>query len=457
MAERWILRGARVLTPDGIAPRSIVVEGGRIAAVRAYDDVAGAARVVEAGTAAVLPGIVDSHVHINEPGRTEWEGFASATRAAVAGGVTTLVDMPLNSIPATTTAQALQVKRAATEGQLSADVGFWGGVVPGNGADLEPLWTAGVLGFKCFLVPSGVAEFQNVGEADLAEALPLLARLGAPLLVHAELPGPIERAAELESCATWDGRAYACYVASRPPEAELEAIALMLRLARSTGARVHIVHLSASEAIPMLEEAREAGVPVTVETCPHYLHFDAEEIPDGACQYKCAPPIRDRANKRRLWDGLRDGVIDLVATDHSPCPSAMKRLEEGDFTAAWGGVASLQLGLAVTWTGARRRGFGLEDIARWMCAAPARLAGLEARKGTIAPGRDADLVVFEPDAEFVVEAAKLYHRHPTTPYAGARLAGVVRRTYLRGVLAYEHGQGPGTPTGRILDRIHRAG
>ena len=457
MAERWVLRGTRVVTPDGIAPRSIVVEGERIAEVRAFDDVAGIANVEEAGTAVVLPGLVDSHVHINEPGRTDWEGFATATRAAVAGGVTTLVDMPLNSIPATTTVEALHCKCAATEGRLSADVGFWGGVVPGNTAQLERLWQAGVLGFKCFLVPSGVAEFQHVGEADLAEAMPVLARLGAPLLVHAELPGPIEQAAELESCATWDGRAYACYVASRPPEAELEAIALMLRLARSTGARVHIVHLSASDAIPMLEEAREAGLPVTVETCPHYLHFAAEEIPDGACQYKCAPPIRDRANKRRLWDGLRDGVIDLVATDHSPCPPDMKRLDEGDFTAAWGGVASLQLGLAVTWTGARRRGLGLEDVVRWMCAAPARLAGLEGRKGGIAAGLDADLVVFEPDTEFVVDAAKLYHRHPITPYAGARLTGVVRRTYLRGALAYERGQGPGTPTGRILDRIHRAG
>ncbi len=407
--------------------------------------------VIDAGDDVVMPGVVDTHVHLNEPGRTDWEGFESGTRAAAAGGVTALVEMPLNAIPATTSVAGLEAKLAAARGKLSVDTGFWGGVVPGNAAEIEPLWNRGVLGFKCFLVPSGVDEFQHVTENDLRAAMPILARLGAPLLVHAELPGPIDQAAELESCVTWDGRAYDCYLASRPREAENSAIRLMLRLCREYRTRVHIVHLSSSDAIGMLAAARREGLPITVETCPHYLHFAAEDIEDGTCQYKCAPPIRERANNERLWGALGDGMIDLVATDHSPCPPGMKQLDAGDFSSAWGGIASLQLGLPVTWTGARARGVPIEHVVQWMCEAPARLAGLD-RKGRIAEGCDADLVTFRPDADFVVDPSRLYHRHPLTPYAGARLSGVVDRVWLRGAEIVTGGRVGDAPRGQVLLR-----
>ena len=371
----------------------VLVEGNTIAAVGEYDQAPAGAELVDFGDLVLMPGLVDTHVHVNEPGRTEWEGFATATRAAAAGGVTTVVDMPLNSVPATTTVSALREKLAAAEGQLAVDVGFWGGVVPGNAAELRPLREAGVLGFKCFLVPSGVDEFPAVGEADLRAALPVLAALGVPLLAHAELPGPIEVA----TAALFDAPAdrYATWLASRPPAAEEEAIALLLRLCREHGARLHVVHLSASGAVEALRAAKAAGLPVSVETCPHYLALVAEEIADGRTDHKCAPPIRERANQAALWAALEDGVIDLVASDHSPCPPAMKHLRQadelagasagsGDFFRAWGGIASLELALPVTWTAARCRGHGPERLAEWMSAAPARLAGLDARKGALA-------------------------------------------------------------------------
>jgi allantoinase len=451
----WVLRSTRVVVGDGIGPQSIHIEGESIARVFTWESVPPEARLVDVGDDVVLPGLVDTHVHINEPGRTDWEGFETATRAAAAGGVTSIVEMPLNSIPATTTAESLRLKAEAARGKLSVDVGFWGGVVPGNTDQLEPLWKAGVFGFKCFLVPSGVAEFGHVGEADLRAAMPILARLGAPLLVHAELPGPIEQAAELASCVTWDGRAYPCYLESRPRAAENEAIAMMIRLCHEFHTRVHIVHLSSADALPMLSAGRLGG-PLTIETCPHYLHFAAEEIPDGACQYKCAPPIRERANNDRLWRALEDHLIGMVVSDHSPCPPAMKQLDTGDFAAAWGGIASLQLGLPVMWTGAHTRGIGLDRVSGWMSGAPATLAGL-LKKGRIAPGYDADLVVFRPDAEFVVDSATLYHRHKVTPYAGAKLRGVVTTTYLRGRPVYEHGAVAPTTTGRVLERLHQPG
>lgn len=438
-----------MVTPEGVAPRAIHIRDGTITAVTSFGEVASGARVVEGGDAAVLPGLVDSHVHINEPGRTDWEGFLTATRAAAAGGVTTLIEMPLNAVPPTTTAAGLEAKLATVRGKLTVDVGFWGGIVPGNGAEIEPLWRSGVYGFKCFLVPSGVDEFAPVGEAELRQVLPVLARLGAPLLVHAELPGPIERATVALRPGT--GRRYADWLASRPPEAELGAIELVIRLAREYRARVHIVHLSTARAIPAIRSARRDGVAISVETCPHYLHFAAEDVPDGACALKCAPPIRERSNREELWGAVGNGELDLVASDHSPCPPELKQLDSGDFFGAWGGIASLQIGLPVVWTGCSRRGMGLETVARLMAAGPARLAGL-ANKGRIATGCDADLVIFRPEAQFEVEEGRLFHRHHLTPYAGARLNGVVERTWLGGELVFDSGEFPGGPRGQVLRR-----
>lgn len=385
---------------------------------------------IEAGDAVVMPGLVDTHVHINEPGRTQWEGFRTATRAAAAGGITTLVDMPLNSIPATTTWRALRQKVKAAGNKKLVDVQHWGGVVPGNRGEIPDLVHEGVRGFKAFLVPSGVDEFPHVGEAELREAMPVLARHKSVLLAHAEVPGPIAAAAGV-----WEGagpaelREYGRYLRSRPDAAEVEAVELLVRLCRETGCRVHIVHVSSAEVLPVLRRARVEGLPITAETCPHYLTFAAEEIPDGGVLYKCAPPIRSRENREQLWEGLREGILDLVVTDHSPCPPEMK---DGDFRAAWGGIASLQLALSAVWTEARQRGFTVSDLARWMCSAPARLAGLEGRKGAIAPGYDADLVIWDPEASFVVDPAQLRHRHPLTPYAGRTLYGAVQRTLVRG-------------------------
>ncbi|MDQ3606425.1 MAG: allantoinase AllB, partial [Gemmatimonadota bacterium] len=355
---------------------------------------------------------------------------------------------PLNSIPATSSVANLRAKlEAAAEGRCWVDVGFWGGLVPGNSAELGPLLAAGVRGFKCFLVPSGVEEFPHVSEHDLREALPELAARGAVLLAHAELPGPLQAAG---TDASADPRSYSAYLRSRPPEAEVEAIRLLIRLCREFGARIHIVHLSAAEALPLLREARANGLPITVESCPHYLHFAAEEIPDGATQYKCAPPIRERANRERLWEALAEGLIDLVVSDHSPCPPALKALDSGDFERAWGGISSLQLGLSLVWRGARERGYPPERLAEWMSRAPARLARLEYRKGAIAVGRDADLVVWSPETDFVVEPAALHHRHKLTPYAGARLPGVVEMTFLRGEKIYDRGEFASHPSGHIL-------
>ncbi|HEX2203295.1 MAG TPA: allantoinase AllB [Longimicrobium sp.] len=451
-APDFVLRGRRVVVDGGVRAASIVVRGGVVERVGAYDEAAEGAAGVDAGDAVVMPGLVDTHVHVNAPGRDEWEGWETATRAAAAGGVTTLVDMPLNSVPATTSVAALRAKADAAAGRCRVDAGFWGGVVPGNAAELAPLWEAGVLGFKCFLAPSGVDEFGHVSEADLRAAMPILTALGAPLLAHAELPAPLERAAA--ECAGLDRRAHASWLRSRPAEAETEAIALLVRLCREFGTRVHVVHLSATEALPLLRDARAEGLPITVETCPHYLHFAAEEVADGATAYKCAPPLRGAANRERLWEALAAGEIDLVASDHSPCPPGLKAPETGDFFGAWGGIASLQLGLAVVWTGARARGIGVERIAEWMCVAPARLAGLEGRKGTIAPGRDADFVVWDPEARFEVDPGALHHRHRVTPYAGAVFSGVVRATYVRGVRVYDDGAFPSDPTGRIILRGH---
>ncbi|HYL46356.1 MAG TPA: allantoinase AllB [Candidatus Limnocylindrales bacterium] len=453
-APDLIVRGRRVVTPGGEWPASIHIRGGIITAVSGFEDIPAGCAVHEAGESAVMPGLVDTHVHINEPGRTEWEGFATATRAAAAGGLTTLIEMPLNSIPATTSAAGFREKIVAAAGQLSVDVGFWGGVVPGNVAELRPLWEAGVFGFKCFLVPSGVEEFREVGEAGLRAALPQLTALGAPLLAHAELPGPIEEAVRKRPKGA-PANQYATWLASRPREAEDEAIALLLRLVEEFDARIHIVHLSSSNSIAQLRQARVFGIRVSVETCPHYLTIASEEIADSATEFKCAPPIRERENREKLWAALRDGTIDFIASDHSPCPPAMKLREEGDFLRAWGGIASLQIGLPAVWTQARSRGYALTHVAEWMCRGPARLAGLENRKGAIAAGCDADLVIWNPDATFRVDPARLHHRHKLTPYAGHELFGVVETTFLRGRKVFGSGEFSATPAGQVLYRDKR--
>jgi allantoinase len=417
------------VSADAIGPASIHVRGEKIIAVRDFDDLVDNCEVVEAGDdTVVMPGLVDTHVHINSPGRTEWEGFRTATRAAAAGGVTTLIDMPLNSIPPTTTLAGFKAKLDTAKDDCFVDVGFWGGVVPGNTPELARMLAAGVVGFKCFLVPSGVDEFPHVTEDDLRLAMPELSRLGAMLIVHAELPGPMKAT---------DDTDYDAFLRSRPRAAENEAIELMIRLSREFGARVHIVHLSSSDALPLLREAQAAGVKVTAETCPHYLHFAAETIPPGATEFKCCPPIREGENREKLWQGLVDGTIDLIVSDHSPCPASMKVRETGDFMAAWGGIASLQLRLPVTWTEARRRGFSLRELTNWLCANPARQVSLESRKGTLAPGCDADIVIWNPNREFVVDGAHLEHRHKLTPYNGEPLIGVVEKTFLRGKKIYD--------------------
>ena len=406
--------------------------------------------MIDAGSLVVLPGLVDSHVHINDPGRADWEGFDHATRAAAAGGVTTLIDMPLNSIPPTTSVAGLEAKRAAATGRCYVDVGFWGGVVPGNTGDLEPLVRAGVLGFKCFLSPSGVEEFGHVAESDLRAAMPQVAALGVPLLAHAELPDFLRD--PLLSSDGANPRAYRTWLESRPPESEHAAIHLLIALAREYGAHVHIVHLASADALGLLAAARESEVAVTVETCPHYLTFSAEDIDDGATAFKCAPPIRQRVHRERLWQALLDGRIDLIATDHSPAPPALKQPADGDFVRAWGGIASLQIGLSAVWTSAAERSIGVESLARWMSAAPAKLAGLENVKGAIAVGHDADLVLWDPDAQRTVHAAALYHRHAVTPYDGAQLRGEVRTTILRGEVIFDNGECCGRPSGRLLSR-----
>jgi allantoinase len=441
MAEyELVVRARRAVTPDGVRPVTVGVRDGRIAALAGFGETLEAAVTEELPpTEVLLPGLADTHVHVNEPGRTGWEGFATATSAAAAGGVTTLIDMPLNSLPPTTTAAALEVKRAAAARAAWVDVGFWGGAVPGNLPDLAGLHEAGVFGFKAFLIDSGVPEFGCLDAAGLDAVLAETARLGALLIVHAEDPGVVG-AAPAPS-----GRRYAGFLASRPPAAEETAIAHLLAAAGRHGARVHILHLASAGALPLIAAARADGVAVSAETSPHYLTFRAEDVPDGATEFKCCPPIRESAHRDGLWAGLASGLIDVVVSDHSPCPPALKQRETGDFGAAWGGISSVQLGLPAVWTQARARGHGLPDVVRWMATGPAALAGLPG-KGALAPGRDADLVAFDDQASFTVEAARLRHRHPVTPYAGQTLTGVVRRTWLRG---REPGE---TPAGELLRR-----
>ncbi len=437
------IKSQRVVREDGVGPATVVIADGRIADVVVGD--AGSLLVQDVGDSAVSPGIVDTHVHMNEPGRTEWEGFAHGTRAAAAGGVTTIIDMPLNSIPVTIDAEALRVKVAASEAQRWVDVGFWGGVVPHNVPDLIGLAEGGALGCKTFLSPSGIDEFPNTTRADLQKAMPILRDCGLPLLVHAEL----ELGASVNEP---DRRKYQHYLQSRPRLWEDEAIKLVVELVRASGCHAHIVHLSSSSSLETLRRAKEDGLPITAETCPHYLCLDAAQIPDGATQFKCAPPIREYENRELLWRGLFDGVIDFVVTDHSPCTPALKRMDLGEFDLAWGGIASLSMGLAAVWTEASKRGATLAQLARWMSAGPASLAGLR-QKGRIARGYDADLVVWDPARAFDVTEEKLHTRHKLSPYLKRRLLGEVRQTFVRGQSAYSDGKHVETAFG--LGLLHR--
>lgn len=437
-----VLRSTRVITPEGTRAASVAVAAGKITAVLSYDaEVPAGARLEDFGDDVVLPGLVDTHVHVNDPGRTEWEGFWTATRAAAAGGITTLLDMPLNSLPPTTTVDNLRTKQDVARPKAHVDTGFWGGAIPSNTKDLRPLYDAGVFGFKCFLSPSGVEEFPELDQDQLARSMAEIAGFGGLLIVHAEDPRHLA-AAPQES-----GPKYADFLASRPREAENTAIEGLIAHAGRLGARVHVLHLSSCDALPLIAAAKREGVKITVESCPHFLTLTAEEVPDGATEFKCCPPIREAENQDALWEGLADGTIDCIVSDHSPCTTDLKT---PDFASAWGGISSLQLGLPAIWTEARKRGRTLEDVVRWMSAAPAQLAGLD-QKGVIEAGRDADFAVLAPDETFTVDPAELHHRNQVTAYAGKTLHGVVRSTWLRGERIVENGT-LAEPTGRLLER-----
>ncbi|WP_398898904.1 allantoinase AllB [Streptomyces sp. 3211.6] len=442
MPVELVLRSTRVITPEGTRAASVAVAGGKIAAVLAYEAEAPAgARLEDFGDDVLLPGLVDTHVHVNDPGRTEWEGFWTATRAAAAGGITTLLDMPLNSLPPTTTVGNLRVKQEVARTKAHVDVGFWGGALPDNVKDLRPLHDAGVFGFKCFLSPSGVDEFPLLDQEQLATSLAEITGFGGLLIVHAEDPH------HLESAPQNPGPKYADFLASRPQDAENTAIENLIAQAKRLNARVHVLHLSSASALPLIAAAKAEGVQITVESCPHFLTLTAEEVPDGATEFKCCPPIREAANQDVLWDALADGTIDCIVSDHSPSTADLKT---GDFATAWGGISSLQLGLPAIWTEARKRGRTLEEVARWMSTAPAALAGLAA-KGAIEAGRDADFAVLAPEETFTVDPAELHHRNQVTAYAGKTLHGVVKSTWLRGTQIADHGT-PTEPTGLLLER-----
>ncbi|GAB3696232.1 allantoinase AllB [Spirosoma flavus] len=441
----FAIKGNNIVTPEGVRPAVVLVTNGLITDVRTDVPQGYNHPIIDVADNVLMAGIVDPHVHINEPGRTDWEGFNTATKAAIAGGLTTLVDMPLNSSPVTTTVDAFSQKIAATSGILHTNCGFWGGLIPGNTDEIEPLIDQGVLGFKAFLTHSGIDEFPNVTQTDLRKAMPILAKYGLPLLVHCELSTD-------ELLATGDKRSYQNYLSSRPKSWEDEAITLMIRLCEEYNCRTHIVHLSSANSLEAIAEAKHSQLPLTVETGQHYLFFNAEQIPDGQTQYKCAPPIREKANNDQLWEALRNGLIDFVATDHSPAPPDLKQTATGDFMSAWGGIASLQLALPILWTAARQRGCNVVDVARWLCENPAKLAGISHRKGLIAIGYDADFVVWNPDTTFVVNKEMLHHRHKMTPYLDATLFGTVEQTYLGGVPVFKNGQFLKLNAGQIIKR-----
>ncbi|MFJ8023654.1 allantoinase AllB [Streptomyces sp. NPDC096311] len=441
-----MLRSTRVITPEGTRAATVAVAAGKITAVLAYDaEVPPGARLEDFGDDVLLPGLVDTHVHVNDPGRTEWEGFWTATRAAAAGGITTLVDMPLNSLPPTTTVEHLRTKQDVARSKAHIDVGFWGGALPDNVKHLRPLHDAGVFGFKAFLSPSGVDEFPELDQEQLARSLAEIAAFDGLLIVHAEDPHHLAAAPQM------GGRKatkYADFLASRPRDAEDTAIGNLIAQAERLHARVHVLHLSSSDALPLIADAKRAGVRITVETCPHYLTLTAEEVPDGASEFKCCPPIREAANQDLLWQALADGTIDCVVTDHSPSTADLKT---DDFATAWGGISGLQLSLSAVWTEARKRGHSLEDVVRWMSTRTAQLVGLDSRKGAIVVGHDADFAVLAPDETFTVDPAALQHRNRITAYAGRSLSGVVKSTWLRGERIVADGEF-GAPGGELLTR-----
>ena len=445
MATRKIWRAERVVLPDGEKPAAIAVEDGTVVGILEKDAPWEAdEEVIVPDDQALMPGLIDIHVHVNEPGRTEWEGYETATRAAAAGGFTTLVDMPLNSSPCTTSLENLELKKEAARGKLSMDVGFWGGVIPGNIQELLPMWEAGVFGFKCFLGDSGLDEYPYVDRPTLLAAMKEIASFGGLLIIHAE------DASVLDSAPGCDGRSYEAFMNSHPAEAENASVDFVVEAVRQTGCRAHILHLGSAGAVDSIRRAKAEGLPLTVETAPHYLTFDAEEIPDGATEYKCCPPLRGHANRMGLWKALQEGVIDLVASDHSPSTAELKHLDTGDFGAAWGGISSVQLGFSAVWTEGRKLGASLSDVARWQGSNPAAVVGL-AGKGSIEVGAAADLIAVAPDETFVVDKDKLFHKNPVSPYHGRELAGVVKATWLAG----EPVESNGPARGREITRDNK--
>jgi allantoinase len=422
MPKRFVLRSRRVILPQGESAVDVVIDNGLITAINNYGSDIDADAVIDLGDKVLLPGLVDTHVHLNQPGRTDWEGVQTGTLAAKAGGITTLVDMPLNSSPVTTTVDSYHQKRQSATGQSHVDLFFHAGVVPASAATIDQVIAAGAVAAKAFLCHSGIDEFPNATPDDLRIAMPLLKKCGVPLLVHAELAD--------DDVTMPDPTRYHDYLASRPQRFERAAIELMIQLVEETGCHFHLVHLADADCIPMLTDARKRGLPITVETCPHYLFFDAESIVDGRTDFKCAPPIREARHREGLWQGLRDGVIDMIVSDHSPCPPELKRLDQGRFDLAWGGISSLQLGLPIIWTEASRRGFDLTDVVRWMASAPATLID---RDAGIKAGQPAHLVCFDPDSVWTVDQNKLHHKHALTPYHGVSLRGIVERTWVHGI------------------------
>jgi len=449
MHRETLLFSDRVMTPAGLRPATLHLKEGLIYAVYAGRKEIRSLPVEDMEGRVIMPGLIDPHVHINEPGRTEWEGFDHATRSAAAGGITTVVDMPLNSTPVTTSVASFERKLEATTNQLHINCGFWGGIVPGNANEIRPLLERGVLGLKAFLTYSGIEDFPAATEIDLRKAMPLLSAYQLPLLVHCELSNSQE---ETFKALKQNPRSYPAYLASRPEVWELNAIDLLIRLCWDYQCRSHIVHLSASPALEAIRIARQAGLPLTVETCPQYLCCAAEDIPDGATLYKCAPPIRKRANNEKLWTALQNGLIDFIASDHSPAPPSLKCLEEGDFSKAWGGIAGLQLTLPLIWTAAQKKNISLEQIYKWLSFNPAQFLGLGHRKGVIQSGYDADLVIWNPEADFIVLAENLYHRHQQSPYLNQRLSGQVERTYVKGKLVFNNGEWDNLQQGELILR-----